>query len=232
MGAIFFLALLNTLLFIFRKKKDTLWIAATGFFLCLIVIIANRKTFSFWEDVSRVWFDLILPFLFLALCTCIIIMVKAELVQQHVHWRKLLASPFLLQTCLLGVLSLVLFIFTAQSGKESLLFNFSSVLTYVMLNIHAAVKLRRELLTESYPDKAEIAEEEDSSQPFAEQLSRREMEVLELLSQGLTDKEIGEKLFLSVVTVKTHTRHLYKKLNVKNRTQAGILYKQLQKNHS
>ena len=51
-------------------------------------------------------------------------------------------------------------------------------------------------------------------------LSRREMEVLQLMSEGLTNAEIGERLFLSLNTIKTHTSRLFEKLDVTRRTQA------------
>ena len=52
------------------------------------------------------------------------------------------------------------------------------------------------------------------------QLSERELEVLNELSGGKTNKEISETLFVSVNTVKTHLKNIYEKLDVKNRTQA------------
>ncbi len=55
-----------------------------------------------------------------------------------------------------------------------------------------------------------------------DKLSSREQEILDLLALGLSNKEIGEKLFVSVNTVKTHILSLYNKLDVKNRTQAAI----------
>lgn len=51
-------------------------------------------------------------------------------------------------------------------------------------------------------------------------LSKREMEVLYLMAQGLSNQEIADKLFLSLNTVKTHVGNLYIKLDVKRRTQA------------
>jgi DNA-binding NarL/FixJ family response regulator len=54
----------------------------------------------------------------------------------------------------------------------------------------------------------------------AEILSAREHEVLVLLSKGLFYKEIAEKLFISVGTVRQHIHHIYKKLQVQNRTEA------------
>ncbi|MFK7953218.1 MAG: LuxR C-terminal-related transcriptional regulator [Ekhidna sp.] len=51
-------------------------------------------------------------------------------------------------------------------------------------------------------------------------LSKRELEVLELLSQGLSNQEIADKLFVSLNTSKTHISKIYQKMNVKRRTQA------------
>ena len=53
-----------------------------------------------------------------------------------------------------------------------------------------------------------------------EPLSRREKEVLGLLAGRLTNKEIGERLFISTATVKRHAHNIYEKLNVKGRREA------------
>ena len=57
-------------------------------------------------------------------------------------------------------------------------------------------------------------------QELVEALSSRELEVLGLISQGLSNQDISEKLFLSVGTVKWHTSNIFGKLGVRNRTQA------------
>jgi DNA-binding CsgD family transcriptional regulator len=51
-------------------------------------------------------------------------------------------------------------------------------------------------------------------------ISAREYEVLELLAQGLSNKEIAKRLFVSPNTIKTHLARLYEKLEVSRRTQA------------
>lgn len=51
-------------------------------------------------------------------------------------------------------------------------------------------------------------------------LSLRELEVLVSISDGLTNQQIADKLFVSLNTIKTHTANIYSKLGVKSRTQA------------
>lgn len=65
-----------------------------------------------------------------------------------------------------------------------------------------------------------IATRSTSTQPLIEPLSDRELEVLALIRDGLSNRDIAERLFLSVGTVKVHTRNIYGKLNVSSRTQA------------
>ena len=59
-----------------------------------------------------------------------------------------------------------------------------------------------------------------SPQPLIEPLSARELEVLRLIADGLTNQEIADHLVLSLPTIKWHTGNLYGKLGVNSRTQA------------
>jgi LuxR family maltose regulon positive regulatory protein len=60
----------------------------------------------------------------------------------------------------------------------------------------------------------------DPSSALVEPLSERELEVLQLVAEGLTNREIASRLFLTLNTVKAHTRNIYGKLGVRSRTQA------------
>lgn len=51
-------------------------------------------------------------------------------------------------------------------------------------------------------------------------ISKRELEVLQLIAKGLTNQQIADALFVSLNTVKTHTSKLFEKLGVSRRTQA------------
>ena len=52
------------------------------------------------------------------------------------------------------------------------------------------------------------------------ELSKRELEILNLMAQGHSNEEIAAKIFVSLSTVKTHNQNLFAKLDVKRRTQA------------
>ncbi|PYS32255.1 MAG: helix-turn-helix transcriptional regulator [Acidobacteria bacterium] len=58
-------------------------------------------------------------------------------------------------------------------------------------------------------------------------ITRRELEILELIANGLSNREIAEKLFVSENTVKTHSSRLFDKLSARRRTQAVQLGKEL-----
>lgn len=57
-------------------------------------------------------------------------------------------------------------------------------------------------------------------------LTKRELEVLELIAAGLSTREIAERVFVSENTVKTHAKRLFEKLGAKRRTQAVQLAKE------
>ncbi|MBN1797949.1 MAG: response regulator transcription factor [Spirochaetales bacterium] len=66
-----------------------------------------------------------------------------------------------------------------------------------------------------------------SENTFAQQweLTKREQELLRFLESGLTNKEIGEKLFISEGTVKWHLNNIFIKIGAKTRTEAVKLAK-------
>ena len=62
-------------------------------------------------------------------------------------------------------------------------------------------------------------------QEEAANLSKRETEILDLLTQGLANKEIADRLGLSIETVRVHLRRIYDKLHVHSRTEAAMKYR-------
>jgi LuxR family maltose regulon positive regulatory protein len=72
---------------------------------------------------------------------------------------------------------------------------------------------------------APVSAPEDESR---EALTHRELEILALVAEGLSNQAIAERLFLSLPTVKSHVRNVLRKLGVKNRTEAVAAARRLQ----
>jgi LuxR family maltose regulon positive regulatory protein len=72
----------------------------------------------------------------------------------------------------------------------------------------------------SEPEQAAPLETQALKSDLIESLSARELEVLQLMAEGLTNPEIASRLFLALNTVKTHSGNIYSKLGVHSRTQA------------
>ena len=71
------------------------------------------------------------------------------------------------------------------------------------------------------PERGASTKHQVDQSGLIEPLSEREIEVLQLIAEGLSNQEISSRLYLSLNTVKAHTRNIYGKLGVNNRTQAG-----------
>jgi len=83
------------------------------------------------------------------------------------------------------------------------------------LGIWAGLKLTRRKVVIANPD---FKLDEDGLQRLG--ISKREYEVMELIAQGFSNREIAGKLFVSLSTVKTHSSNLFMKLGARRRTQA------------
>lgn len=85
------------------------------------------------------------------------------------------------------------------------------------LGIWAGLRLTRKKIVLQNPD----FQRDDAALARLE-ITRRELEVLTLIAEGLSNQAIADKLFVSLNTVKSHSSSLFLKLNVRNRTQAVL----------
>ena len=91
----------------------------------------------------------------------------------------------------------------------------------------AAFEAEKDLVLEAGPAKSVVKPDPSSAllkgldgEPLFDPLSQRESEVLILLAKGLSNRDIGERLFLALDTIKGHNRRIFDKLHVQNRTEA------------
>ncbi len=84
----------------------------------------------------------------------------------------------------------------------------------------AYVRLLLDHFPSNKPEVKTMAKIEAKQNGLMEPLSDREIDVLQLIAEGMSNEQLGEKLFISVHTVKVHTRNIYAKLECHNRTEA------------
>lgn len=76
-----------------------------------------------------------------------------------------------------------------------------------------------EIAQDQFTDLGDAREDNEA----VKMLTRRELEILRLVAEGLTNEEIGKKIFISEKTVKTHLTNIFDKLKVNNRFKAALL---------
>ncbi len=124
------------------------------------------------------------------------------------------------KTILIFTLLVIAILILFQISKYTLLFNNSSI--EIIIAIIAIVFF----IIGIFINKKSLQKDDiptvkiDQQKIEALEISKREYQVLEEISKGLSNKEIADKLFLSESTIKTHVSSLLSKLNAKRRTQA------------
>lgn len=91
----------------------------------------------------------------------------------------------------------------------------------------ASSRGRCSVIPRSRPAAPAVADQRSAKLEDHPQLTRRELDVMELLLQGLSNKEIATRLSLNPVTVKLHNRSIFRKLKVRNRTEATVRWLQI-----
>ncbi len=102
--------------------------------------------------------------------------------------------------------------------------------TFAVLGIWLGLKLtatRQTIVVKEVPAAAGARFVPDDRKREDLGITRRELEILQLIAQGMSNREIAEKLYVSENTVKTHSSRVFDKIGARRRTQAVQLGKQL-----
>ncbi len=104
----------------------------------------------------------------------------------------------------------------------------SSILLQAIKRVHGGgVWVDKEMSSaDAFEEIAQSQTPEYDDEPMNEAiktLTKREMEILTLVAEGLTNEEIGKRIFISEKTVKTHLTNIFDKLKVNNRFKAALL---------
>lgn len=93
---------------------------------------------------------------------------------------------------------------------------------FTLLGIWLALKLSKPTIKEVIIEREILKSDYEINTPKIEALglSARELEILGMMSKGLSNQEIAEGLYISLSTVKSHIANIFSKLDVKRRTQA------------
>lgn len=105
--------------------------------------------------------------------------------------------------------------FEIYAGSIAVIFTALGIWLALKLTRPKTILIEKEIFTER-PETFILNEKELTKL----NISKRELEVLQLMSTGLSNQEIALKLFVSLNTIKTHNARLFEKLEVKRRTQA------------
>jgi DNA-binding CsgD family transcriptional regulator len=107
-------------------------------------------------------------------------------------------------------------------GLTAAIFAFLGIWLGIKLSAKPQTVVIKEALIPATPPPFALAERKRDDL----RITRRELEILELIARGMSNREIAAKLYVSENTVKTHSSHVFEKLGAKRRTQAVQLGKE------
>ena len=117
--------------------------------------------------------------------------------------------------------------------KHVLLYGGLIAVVFISLGIWLGPLTRHRTVEQTASVTTEVAEaapptsQADQAKREALGITPRELEILELIAAGLSNREIAERIFVSENTVKTHSSRLFEKLSARRRTQAVQIGKEL-----
>lgn len=124
-----------------------------------------------------------------------------------------------------GAILLIGFILSAGTlfYAQNLLITILVILAFFILNLWPVILF--EFMVNIQPEEPKVEIHNFETLCSLYEISKREAEIIQLICQGLTNKIIADKLFITLQTVKDHTSRIYLKTEVKNRTQLANLFR-------
>lgn len=147
--------------------------------------------------------------------------VEKEVMKISARKRELLLYGALLAIFLFVLKWLQLRFIIVDHAME--LYTGTLALLFTALGVWVAIKITRVSGPRIDNGTSQVSNENFTPDPdtlHRYSISKRELEVLELMAIGLSNQDIADRLFVSLSTIKTHSRNLFEKLDVARRTQA------------
>lgn len=191
-----------------KSPHKILFSSWTGLYIILTLLVFLQP------QLSGIRFLLLIMLLVTILVSIIYIAINLHKVKK-IWWYNSLKNFLILSSLFLLTLVLDMAITIYDIKTLSFLDNLSLPLYLLFINIGITLFSIKHLSKSVMIDQGKLT---DGCISFYN-LSSREVEVVESLSKGITNREVSEELFISVKTVENHLTNIYRKINVKSRIQ-------------
>jgi DNA-binding CsgD family transcriptional regulator len=194
-------------------------VALVGFWLLGVLELFILKSHVLTNNLI-LYTDILIFFVVIIFCIYILNQVKILYTQENRKAVKLLAIIFLVPILLGFSKWLVSGMLEANSVFSQLSIPVLVFLLNGMIIFWFVVYWKKLHALKALKGKTKLAEELVRRY----KISKREMEVIQLITEGYTNQQIADELYISVETVKDHNSRIYLKTDVKNRTQLAKLF--------
>jgi len=209
------------------KMKFTIWFFGTLLFVFLLFGFLVPYIDYFTVDQKQINTHVFLFFIVIELITLVVVFANYFVFSKRIKdARKLkFIKIFAIVNLMLYSISVVFLLM----GEKSVLFISGYTILYFLKDIIPLLMINR-YLKKNYIHPVNVVSEE-LRESFIEKfgISKRESEIVDEIIKGRANKEISERLFISLQTVKDHIHNIYLKTEVKNRVQLTNLIRQYNK---
>jgi DNA-binding CsgD family transcriptional regulator len=209
-----FLLVLKELLEAGKSRIYTILVLGGLFIIILFIIQGLWEAFT-QDNIDTfmnylIYFDLAANVIIVAFALCILVFSN---ILRNNKKRKLIESLLVLYGFSYGIILMAFFF----KKSAYLFFHFSYGASFLLLNLLPLIFIKRLLGRVEIQESVNISGKEYDLIFTKYGITNREKEIIQLISSGKSNKEIGEILFISIKTVKYHIYNIYRKLKIKNR---------------